>query len=55
MIHRNCTATATEIRYFEAIDVGLYIAAVLSRREDYYYREMELVPLDAVADVVLER
>jgi len=22
MIYRNCTATATEIRYFEAMDVG---------------------------------
>ena len=25
MIHRNCTATATEIRYFEAMDVGLML------------------------------
>ena len=25
MIHRNCTATATEIRYFEAMYVGLML------------------------------
>jgi len=25
MIHRNCTATATEMLYFEAMDVGLML------------------------------
>jgi len=61
MIHRNCTATATEIRYFEAMDVGLMLRSfrvVMIATVG----EMELGSchwtqshIHRVADVVLER
>ena len=52
MIQRNCTATATEIRYFEAMDVGLMLRSfrvVMIAAVGKWSWVRADVPLDAVA------
>ena len=50
MIHRNCTATATERRYFEAMDVGLMLRSFRVVMITMSGNGAGFMPLDAVAD-----
>ena len=55
MIQRNCIATATEIRYFEAMDEGLMLRSFRVVMITTVGNGAGFMPLDAVADTQSRR